>query len=335
MEIPLRTVFNAISLTMLLIEHGRGVNAWRQQTKKGLLPPDHILRDEGTAPPSKPEGVHTGEKGNIWHSLHMVILIPALHRLKDHSDNDKLKGRFLTPEKTREYIGHFDVLKAHIQQHHEHRETIIELQNYDFPDDPDDLPPNLKAFLDGERNNGGNVENNANHLIGRIIQAYYAHKTGDYPGFGLPPEAKAYFESKGGLDLFQRTLIYARDWVSKCPLDKDSTSLADALKFYSWLANPAVVEMITPKFTGAASAAGEKLSNLVDFIHEETDIDLRQIVLTPTAAQQLRKNPTLLERIKAMEEFFRRYHNYPEIGRVDLTPIIEIRQKLWLESVLR
>ena len=324
MKIPLRTVFNAISLTMLLIEHGVGVNAWRQKTKKGLLPRGHILQDEGTVPTSKPEGNNTGEIGNIWHSLHMIILIPVLRRLKDHARNNTLKKYTLTTAQARDYIGHFDILKAHIQQHFENHRTIEGFQRYSFPDDPSDLPENLKKLLDDE------IQDNANHLVGRIIQAYYANKTGDYQKFGLPIEAKAYFESsKRGLDLFERTLIYARDWVSSCPLHDEETSLATALQFYSWLSNPAIVEMVTPKFTGAASAAGQKLSALVDFIYEETEIDLRDIVLTPKKAQKLRENATLLDRLKAMEAFFERYHNYPEIGGMDISPIEDIRIAIW------
>ena len=324
MRIPLRTVFNALNLTMLLIEHGVGINVWRQKTKKGLLPANHILRDEGTVPTSKPGGNNTGKQGNIWHSLHMIILIPTLHRLKKHARNDTLKKYALTTAQARDYIGHFGTLKAHIQQHFENHRTIEGFQRYSFPEDPSDLPENLKRLLDNE------IQHNANHLVGRIVQAYYANKTGDYQKFGLPIESKAYFESsKKGTDLFERTLVYARDWVSNCPLHDEETSLATALQFYSWLANPAIVEMITPKFTGAASAAGKKLSGLVDFIYEETAIDLRDIVLTPTKAQKLRENTTLLERLKAIEAFFKRYHNDPEVGGMDISPIEDIRIAIW------
>ena len=328
MEIPLRTIFNTIALTMHLIEHGVGVNAWRQKVKKGLLPPNHLLRSEGTFPHSKPTGHNRGDKNGIWNQIHMVILIPAIRNFENLSRDKKLESQFLEEDKAKEYIFHLDTLRTHIAQHKECKKALENIQKNGLPESVDDLPTVYKQLL------GNEVQSNANHLLGRVIQAFYANKTGDYEGFGLPPEAKGYFEG-GKYNVFERTLIYATQEITRNPLypDIEIKSLSQGLRYYAWLSCPSVVEMITPKFTGAASQAAGNLNLFLDFIHDKTGVDIRNATPCNNTVQQLRENKHLLMRLNLMEQFFTDHANAPEIAalNLDLTPIADLKATIWPE----
>lgn len=324
-HIPLRTVFNVLGLTMQLIEHGVGVNAWRVQVRPGFLPPNHPLRSEGTFPPSKPKGIHIGDENSLWHNFHMVVMLPAIKKLREATKTEALKSISIEAEQVQNYVGHYDAIHAHVAQYSEWKEVLHHIQDY-LPDDPDNLVEPYKSMLTDE------VERGTNHLVGRVLQAYYATKTVDYTRFGFPPDTEHYFTG-GSKTLFDRTLHYAIENVPRCPVQETGErkiTAAQAIDFYVWLGNPAVVEMVTPKFLGAASAAGDRLSNLLDFIHLETggQIDLRDAEISERVATKLRGNQALLKRIDMMEGFFR---DCPQMAtmKLDITPIRDFRERVW------
>ena len=304
--VPLKDVFGVLHLTMGLIEHGVGIDPWRMRAKPGLLPERHPLREEGTFPTSKPNGINTGDESGLWNNFHMRMMIPALMRLsKSVEEVSPLSKIELTEEEAVTYLHRYEEVSGHVQQWEEDRDLI---EGLEYPEDPNDLPDDLKILLLDE------IENKHNHLASRLLQACYAEFSGDYIWYGLPAQTKRYF--KGGDDVFTRTREYVFEEIEQCPLNTDGPVNAQrALRYYSWLAQPRVVEMTTPEFSGAAMTASFRLTAFLDFLYRKTDgeVDLRQAQIRGKYVDELKTDPSFQARLAAMEDFFHEHREHPDL----------------------
>lgn len=307
-SISFRDTFDAIGLTMATIDIGNGIDPWRRQSHEGKIKEiNHPLSKERTVPPSKINGVNTGDKKSLWHYFHVNILMPGLDRLADYRNIDQLRRITLSHEEAEAFIHEFPTVCAHIQQHTEFKDEINNFDPSSLPENPEDLSEEDKAFLTNE------IEHGHNHLYGRLLQIHYAHKFRSYSEYGLPEETGNYFKG-GKKDIVERTIKYAQERVHKCPLISQETGevlnpipLGDLIAYYAWLNNIYTVEMITPEYTGAATIAARKLCSLLDFTADTTDLDLRMIDVPHKVAQKLQKDKSLLERINAMTDFLTKH----------------------------
>lgn len=332
---------------MHLIEHGVGVNAWREKVSDGLLPEDHLLRTEGTKPPSKPHGDNTGQSKGLWFYLHMTMLLPALEKLRAARTNPTLQTIPLTPTERTRLVGHYDTVKTHMQQFMMHYSFLFSVPD-NLPDHEDDLEESYRTLLQNE------IAGNDNHLVGRVLQAYYATRANigiecpkaraeNYVRYGLPRQTDRYFKG-GRKNLFDRTHDYAIKHLPNSPFSTainffaayNHFTLADAAGFYVWLSNKYVVEMITPEFLGAASEAGERLADMLDYIYDTTggQIDYRFYDVPDHIVARILERSDFVERLDLMAEFFDGQAGNSEIAALNIRaePIAALKNSLVCEK---
>jgi hypothetical protein len=326
MQIALRDIFNVVSLTMVFIEHGVGINAWRQRVSDGLLPSDHPLRTERTNPPTKQGGIEVGNENTIWHNIHNEMMLPALKQLKHRVEGD---GAISNIPISIESLDRHEAVLGHIRDWRDNQSYIHDLSIEEIPENRDKLSDKQEELLEDEINNA------RNNLIGRILQARYAELSGEYELYGLPPDTGKYFKGSG-LGLTERTLRYARELVPKCPLinidEKGSEiALGTALEYYFWMSQPYVLEMLSADFTGAALGASQKIADLLGVVYEDSgyQIDLRDVIVSTEIIEKLheRKIPY---KLREMEMFFDLNKARPTIPNVlgEMDSLRILRQSL-------
>lgn len=310
-KIPLRVIFNTVAAVMDIIHAVGRVNEWRQEIQEPtsyIIDADiyDILKDERTSPPSKKTGHNAGDKNTLWHHTHMALLIPAIRTLQDKVKEQKLRDETIFRADARLFIPNLDDIERHIIQRQSYKEKIEQFDPKALPDDYMDLPDEDLALLTDVM-----ASPPSNHLYGRLLQAHYAEELNSFQIFGLPAEARYYFEG-GKRSILERTLMYAQNRVNRCPLASDCGTVPDQIPmsnmilYYIWLADPAVVEMITPRYTGAAKGASNALWSLLEHVYKKTGIDLRDVTVNAHALNQLRSAEGLHDRFNAALKFLER-----------------------------
>lgn len=324
--ISFKDIFHAIALTMRTIEEGNGVNPWREENHtKLIMNVNHPLAKERTVPPSKANGLNTGSKNNLWHCFHVNIMMSGLEQLSSYSAIPELQGITLSHDNARDFVHQLDAVIAHIKQRKEFEVEINSFDSETLPEDPSQLSSRDQYLLNNE------IKRTSNHLYGRLLQIHYAHKNQAYEAYSLPKETGGYF--KGGKDnIIERTIKYARNRIPECPLAStngevpDQIPISKIISYYGWVNNIYTVEMITPQYTGAASQAAQKLCALLDYVKQETGLDLRNITVPQNVVEKIQENDNLLSRIEAMESFLTQ--SSPE-EPLDLTPLARIKSALY------
>lgn len=299
MKLSFRDTFAALKTQTAISQSLFGVNEWREPSADFNA---SSFASERVTPPSKKGQDTVGETRSVWYTLHFKLLIPAVRELGKRAFEANLQAVQFSKEEVPKYVRAFDDICGHLEQIHSWGNELHRTLD-DLPENPDDLDYNLAQLLEDEV-----ADPPANHIFGRLLQAYYAVQTGEYSRFGLPAETGDYFGEK---DIFERTKRYAFKELLDCPFSIDETgrvseeiSGTDILKFYRWFASPNVVEFVLPNFTGAAEAAADDLSNFLDDVYDRTsgDIDLRYYQVSEKLQESLHSNHDLLRRIGFMAE---------------------------------
>ena len=298
MQLSFQDVFQALSTLTDALPTITGVDIWRRATNEpNLAQVDPSLLDECVTPPSKREGIFTGKKGTVWDTLHFVILLPALQQLASRSETDELNSFELDEDQAIQAFGAFAHLKRHIAQYHEWEDRLPDILD-NLPPEPSNLDPELRRFFEGEIK-----EQPDNHIVGRLLQAYYIQTNRRYRLNGAPRRMAPYLENSKGL--FDRTQRYVMNRLQSCPLPVDSSgrvpdiiSASDLLKTYSWFSCPTVVEMVLPNLKGAAAKAAISLSAFLEDINMQTGQDLRDFDVDFKTMQSLQNNKELLWRFE-------------------------------------
>lgn len=295
MKISIRTLASALDTQTEVIRLATAIDEWRQDTgAPNLLDIDPSLVAERPSPPSKFNGMNTGDYNSVWRMLHFDMLMPALEQMVDKAEKDDRMSRLIIDSTSAPKHSFIDAILNHAEQLKTLPEKIGNIVR-NLPENSKDLPKDLQKFLDGERK-----EMPENNVLGRVIQAHYAVKTGDYTAYGMPEEAEAYLEG-GKKDLSSRTQGYFGKMFLECPLlDSDGDvldqiSANDLLKTYMWLSKPAVVEMVRPNLQGAASLVA---ADLVMFLDELRDygIDITEFDVPEHTFERLHSDDDLLHR---------------------------------------
>lgn len=300
MQLSFKETFQALRIQTRAIERLTHTNAWRRPTRQGGID-DPTLTSECVTPPSKPNGAFTGKKGNVWYTLHFQLIIPALRNLQNRAETSNYIGNIsFTHTEVTAFFGAFDQLQGHAEQINEWADRIPEILR-NLPETPEDLNSDLKALLDAEISTPA-----ANHLVGRLLQSYYACKFNSYGGFGLPEETSEYL--KGGDNLFERNKTYTLSYLKKCPIiNEDGTissqiSANQILALYRWFSNQNVVEMVRPNLEGAAAEASIQLSMFLETLYDESKgkVDFRHFDVPPQVLESLQSNEEALARFGRM-----------------------------------
>ncbi|MEM8833460.1 MAG: hypothetical protein AAGB32_02855 [Pseudomonadota bacterium] len=306
MQISFRQAFAALSTQTAIAQSLAGVDSYRRPLPAGHDFGCPVPASERVSPLSKLRHTFSGDEDSVWHTLHFKLINPAIWDLSRRAKEAKLSDLKFNHEEASKYIRAFPDLRAHLQQLHVWRnrtEPILE----NLREDPEMLSPELASLLAAEI-----PEVPANHIVGRLLQTYYAVQTGDFARFGIPVESENYFDEEGAEErnnMHVRMRAYVLEELQKCPLptdDKgqivDEISGMDILEFYRWLASTRVVEFVLPDFQGAAEVVA---NDLVAFLDDISDtIDLRSFTVREKMQKELRADEDLLRRVGMMEQRF-------------------------------
>lgn len=291
-------LFQALESQTELMQQLKGSDIWRKQNGEQDEELVEILVSEGVTPPTKSDGAFTGDQNSFWHTLHFKLLVPALVKMSQHVQDQGLDDITFDINEAERFFSPLPDIAAHIKEAHRKRHTwpaLIEM----LPDNHEELSAELRKALENEIKDPPN-----NTLTGRLLQSYYACKTGDFEGFGLPEQIPEYLEG-GKFDLFERTQLYAVTYLDLCPLPQnengeveETLTAKDILATYGWFAKPYVVEMVKPNLEGAAATVSHEMTEFFDhvFFQSGAEIDLRYFDVPEQVQEELSQSDEAYER---------------------------------------
>jgi len=292
-------LFQALESQTELMQQLKGSDIWREQNGDQDHEFADIMVSEGVTPPTKSDGVFTGDQNSFWHTLHFKLLVPALVKMSQRLHERGLDDITFDLNEAENFFSPLPDVAAHLKEENRRRHTwpaMIET----LPDDHQDLSADLREALDNEIKDPPD-----NTLTGRLLQSYYACKTGDFEGYGLPEQIPQYLDG-GKFDLFERTKLYAMTYLDLCPLPqnesggvKESLTATDMLATYGWFAKPYVVEMVKPNMEGAAATVSHEMTNFFDdvFFLSDAEIDLRYFDVPEQVCNDLAQNDEAYDRV--------------------------------------